>query len=293
MWFLYSIFSALIYASRSVIEKSFLNTIDKYVMAFGLRFFALPFFILPFLIYPDLRHEFNNLNSTFWYATLLGSFITTPLEMILYYKALQIETVSFVIPLLAISPLFTTLLNMVVFNDSPSMVGIFGMIFLILGVYFLKVEYLHEGVLKPLSYLFKNTAFKFMSLMLVFNSIGIIIDKTAIVNSNAYVYALSNYFFVSLSLFVLALYKSRNKFHQIKEKSKQLLLLGSIVGIYTILRSLALSQGNAGYVSSIMSTSILFSIIFSYVFLKEKGLSKKLLSILFIIVGLVLIRLFG
>lgn len=293
MWITFALVSAFAYSIRSIIEKAFIYKIDKFILAFGLRFFALLFFLIPLFFDHSLLPDLSSLSKNFWVATLWVSLISSPLEILLYYKALQIEEVTFLIPLLSIAPIFTTLINLAFFNDTLTFFGIIGLFLTIFGVYILNIGKAKEGVLEPFKYLSSNKAARYMLAMITLYSLGVVIDKVAVNGSSPYLYSLINYSLVSLALFILAFLKSRNKLYQIKTNFLVLSILGGIVAIYTIFRNYSLSVGNAGYVSAILSSSVLFTVLMGGIYLKEKNISVKLFSVSIILSGLILLKIYG
>src|SRR3972149_9203919 len=98
MWFFYSLISAFVYSLRSIFEKKYILHINKYILAFGVRVFALPFFLIPLLNNPSYIQNLSDLPGSFWIATIYITFISTPIEMLLFYEALKKEEVSTLVP---------------------------------------------------------------------------------------------------------------------------------------------------------------------------------------------------
>ncbi|PJC43065.1 MAG: hypothetical protein CO040_01070, partial [Candidatus Pacebacteria bacterium CG_4_9_14_0_2_um_filter_36_8] len=107
MWFVFALISALVYSFRSILEKWSLKKVNPYILAFSVRFFALPLFTLPYLFGIAKLPILTEVSSSFWWSVILVSLIMTPVEMIFFYKALKTEEVSYVAPLLGLSPLIT------------------------------------------------------------------------------------------------------------------------------------------------------------------------------------------
>jgi len=293
MWFFYSLISAFVYSLRSIFEKKYILHINKYILAFGVRVFALPFFLIPLLNNPSYIQNLSDLPGSFWIATIYITFISTPIEMLLFYEALKKEEVSTLVPFLALNPIVTTIVNIIVFKDIPTVWGVLGIVLIVAGIYLLNSSKSKGGILGPFKYIAHNPALKLMLIMMLFNSSSIVVDKIGIKGANVYFYAFVNYLLVSLSLFLIAFYKAKSEFSQIKKFLKPLLIVGLIVAIYTLLRFLALDLGNAAYVSAIMGSSTLFTIIWGTFYLKEKEKALKILVGVLITIGLILIKVLG
>lgn len=258
MWFFLALGSALIYSCRSLLEKKYLASVNPYVLALAVRVFALPLFTLPFILGIAEPPSLSDISFQFWLAVLVVACISTPLEMIFFYKALKREEVSYVAPLLGLSPLLTALASGLVFHDWPSGLGLLGMLVIVAGLYTLNAQKQQQGLFEPFRRLFNNRAFKYILLMLISYSIGIVIDKLAIGESDVYFYALINYLFVSVALFFISWLKAGSHLGQLKTNARPFAVIGVVVAGYTWLRFWALDLGNAGYVAAALSTNIIF-----------------------------------
>ncbi len=293
MWFIFASLSALIYSLRSILEKWSLQKVDPYILALSVRLFALPLFILPFIFGIAHFPAISELPLRFWGAIFLISFVMTPMEMIFFYKALKTEEVSYVAPLLGLSPLMTTFFGAIFFREFPTIIGVFGMVIIVFALYILNLEKKNEHFLDPFKYLVSNQAFKYIILMLLSYSLGILIDKLAIKSSDIYFYSLLNYFFVSISLLLIALVKAKKSLNQIRVNIVPFSLIGLVVAAYTWLRFAALEQGKAGYVSAVLSSSVFFTILIGAILFKEKDLSKKIFVGIMILIGMAIVKIFG
>lgn len=293
MWLYLALFSALIYSLRSVIEKVSLEKIDKYILAFGLRLFALPFFILPFIFNPKLLIPLNTIPTGSWIAILFVSIISSPVEILFFYKALKVSEVTKLVPLLSIAPIFTTIFSSIIFRTIPSLFGIIGVIIIIFSVYVLNISKANRGLLEPFRHLSHDKSSHYVFIMMVSYALGVVIDKLALAGINAYFYALINYALVSVSLGIIAAYKSRSLFGQIKTNFWTFILLGTIVFSYTIPRNLAIQAGNAGYVSAVLSTSVIISTLIGLIWLKEKDQKVKILASVIAFVGILILKLYS
>ena len=219
--------------------------------------------------------------------------ICTPLETIFYYKALEEEEVSFVLPLLSLAPVVTLLFSAIFLKEFPNIFGVIGVLLIILGIYTLKLSHARDGLLQPFKHIKNNRGAQLMTIVFLSLGIGSVIDKIGVSNSNAYIFALVNYMGVCTTLLIITLIKARKHLGQLGTYWKQFLLLGSIVAGYTILYMLALEESFASYAIAIRNASIIFTIILGYLFFKEKDLKQKLLAAVIIAIGLIFIKVLG
>ncbi|HYK09057.1 MAG TPA: EamA family transporter [Candidatus Eisenbacteria bacterium] len=293
MWFFLALVSAIFYSFRGILEKRIIHNVDKYVLGLAIRLFALPFFLIPFLFKPSAILLPHQLNFHFWLALIIVCFISTPLETILYYKALKKEEVTLILPILTLGPALTVLWGSVLLKEIPTALSLVGLSIIVFGIYSLKLDYAKEGLLEPFRHLKNNTAIRLMFVVMISTSLSSILDKVGVTSSNSYVWGIANYTLVSVSLGIIAFIKAKHSLHQLYTHWVQFFIIGIFVAAYTLLNFLALESGFVGYVSAIRASYIFFTMILGIIFLKEKDAKKKLLAGVFIVIGLVLIKIFG
>lgn len=290
MWFAASLISAVVYSARGIVEKLYINKVDKYVLALAVRLFALPLFLIPLIINPSLIVNFQDLPLRFWLATVYVSAISTPIEMIFFYKALQGAEISYLVPILSFSPIITSIFGYIFFKETPTILGLLGMLLIVSGIYILNVTKVGEGIFEPLKHLSGNKSVRYLSIMLAFYSIAIVIDKVAITGANMYFYAFVNYLLVTISLFCITLYKAKSKLIELRTNFKPFAFIGLIVAVYTLLRFYALQHGTSSYVSAIMASSTIFTTIFGIIFLKEQNKYVKIAVACIATIGIILLK---
>jgi len=293
MWFAFALLSAILYSFRGVLEKGSITRTNRYVLGLAVRLFALPFFFLPFLLNPDLFIPLGDLSADFWISVLIISIFMTPTETFFYYKALKQEEHTLALPILSLTPILTMGFGVIFFDEYPTLLGLFGVLGILLGVYSLKIGHARHGLLEPLYHLSRNRSVQFMAVVALSLGLGAILDKVGVKASNAYMFGVVNYTFITVVLFVVAWVKARRDMYQLKTHFDKLSIIGAVVAGYTLLYFQALESGNTAYVVAIRNASILMTIILGVFWLKEKDLKAKLLAGSFIFAGLVCIKVFG
>ncbi len=293
MWFFFAVASAVIYSLRGILEKKIISSVNKFILGFAIRFYALPFLFLPFFFFPNKIIPISHLSPEFWLAIIVICCITTPLETIFYYEALKEEEVSLVLPILSLAPVLTLIFGSIILQESPNLYGIIGILLILAGIYMLKLNHAKEGLMQPFHHLKNTRGVRLMLVVVVSMGISSIFDKIGVTHSNAYYYALVNYIVVSITLFIIAYIKARSHLKEIILYKKQFFTIGAVVAGYTILYLLALEGNFAAYAIAIRNASIIFTMIFGYLFFKEKDLQQKILAAIIIFLGLVAIKVFG
>lgn len=293
MWFIFAIGSAFVYSLRGVLEKKLIHHINQFVLGFSIRLFALPFFVIPFIIKPEFFIPPWELPVTFWVVVLIVSCISTPIETLFYYKAIKQEELSIALPILSLTPILTIGFGVIVLREYPSLIGVVGMVIILLSVYALKLPHAKDGLLEPIRHLANNPAVRMMGVVALSQGLANILDKTGIVNANLYMYAFMNYITVTLVLFIIANIYAKKELGSIRYHIGPLFLIGVVIAVYTLLNFAALANGQAAYASAIRSTSVFFSILFGLWVFKEKDAKRKLSIGIGLVIGLILIKLYG
>lgn len=133
MWFLYSIFAMLLLAARRTTEKKLLTNIPSSVMAWLQQVAALPFLILmlPFAVW----YNPFTLGADYW-VLLVAVSIVYAIDLVLYYKAIQIADISIVAPLLNLSAVSGILMSSLFLDQPPTVFGWLAAFLIVTGAYF-------------------------------------------------------------------------------------------------------------------------------------------------------------
>lgn len=264
------------------------------VLGFGMRLCATPFFVLPFIINPGLFIPLNELSPSFWLVTVIICVVCGPIETYFYYRAIRDEELSLALPILSLAPVITIGLGAVLLHELPSWPGVAGMACILFGIYMLKVGHARHGLLEPLYHLAGNASVRMMVLVAASQAFGSILDKLGVTNANAYMYALINYVMLSVVLgFMVLVLAPRRSWKVMGGHMGGFTVLGGVVASYTLLYLVALSLGNTAYTIGIRSSSLLFSIVWGVVLLREKDAAAKLAAGVMLVLGLILIKALG
>lgn len=85
-------------------------------------------------------------------------------------------------------------------------------------------------------------------------------------------------------------FRDRNFLDQMFNNTKLFVLLGLLNAVATILAFSAVGEGNVGFVKTLMQTEILFVLLFSFFFFKDKPRKETIIGSLVMIIGVVLIK---
>lgn len=115
-----------------------------------------------------------------------------------------------------------------------------------------------------------------------------IIEKIGIGETNAFFWASSSLFFLSLMYTILAI--KRGSFNELSKKYYGfIILLGLLQGVSYTVQLYAYTLTFVGYVTAIKKMNVLFSIIFGYLFFKEKNFKQRIIGGILMFIGVMFI----
>ena len=288
MWFYIALATSVISAISVIFSKKILKGVSPSVLTWCTLVLATPI-IAVFAI----KEGIPNLNALF-IAGVVGSVIFYTASEIIQFRAMKIADLSAIYPLVSLGPIFTLIVAFLPpLNEKPGFIAIIGVLITLLGVYVLNVNNAKEGLLKPIKLLFENKASALMIFSVVIDSVVIAFDKLAINNTIpkniTFVLLVENILVIVGLLPILYL---RNKYftRQIFDNKKLFIILGLLNAVSTILAFSAVGSGSVGLVSTILKTQLLFVLLFSFIFFKDKPRLETIIGSIIMILGVVLIK---
>lgn len=285
MWFLFSIITAFFESLKDVTSKKGLKEVNEYFVSWSLRFCS-TIFLIPFLFFIDIP----NLGKQFFLALFTAGVIDS-ITTILYMRAIKYSDLSLCIPMLAFTPLFLLISSPVMIGEFPNISGLFGIAFIVIGSYILNVREKERGYLEPLKLLLNEKGPKLMLIVAFIWGITSNIDKIGIKYSSPIFWTIALNFIITIFIFPIMLYKSKDDISLIIMNFKLMILVGVFSALSGIFQMLAINIALVSYVISIKRTSIVMSVIFGYLIFKERGIKERLAGVLIMIIGVFLITL--
>jgi len=288
MWFYIALATSVISAISVIFSKKILKGVSPSVLTWCTLVLATPI-IAVFAI----KEGIPNLNALF-IAGVVGSVIFYTASEIIQFRAMKIADLSAIYPLVSLGPIFTLIVAFLPpLNEKPGFIAIIGVLITLLGVYVLNVNNAKEGLLKPIKLLFENKASALMILSVVINSVVIAFDKLAINNTipqNTTFVLLAENILVIVGLLPILYLRNKNFTRQIFDNKKLFIILGLLNAVSTILAFSAVGSGSVGLVSTILKTQLLFVLLFSFIFFKDKPRLETIIGSIIMILGVVLIK---
>ena len=280
MWILYAFGSALFAGATSILAKIGIEDVDSHV-ATALRTIVVLIFswLMVFIVGSQSQLVDISIKS---YIFLILSGMATGASWLCYFKSLQLGDVNKVVPIDKSSTILTMVLAFIFLKEDITVPMVIGMIAIGLGTYLMiqKKEEEQKEV--------KNKAWLIYAVLsAVCASLTSILAKIGIENVESNLgTAIRTIVVLMMAWLIVFLQK---KHGQVKKISKRSLLFIGLSGIATGASWLcyykALHDGLASIVVPIDKLSILVTVAFAYIFLKEKLSKKSAAGLILITVG--------
>lgn len=280
MWILCAFGSALFAGATSILAKIGIEDVDSHV-ATALRTIVVLIFswLMVFIVGSQSQLVDISIKS---YIFLILSGMATGASWLCYFKALQLGDVNKVVPIDKSSTILTMVLAFIFLKEDITVPMVIGMIAIGLGTYLMiqKKEEEQKEV--------KNKAWLIYAVLsAVCASLTSILAKIGIENVESNLgTAIRTIVVLMMAWLIVFLQK---KHGQVKKISKKSLLFIGLSGIATGASWLcyykALHDGLASIVVPIDKLSILVTVAFAYIFLKEKLSKKSAAGLILITVG--------
>lgn len=286
LWLVLSLLSAISESSRDLVSKKALENLDEYIVAFSRSFFSLPF-LLPFLVLTGIP----SLDVSFWLiVVLMGSLIS--LAYILYTRAIKMSSLSSTIPMLSFTPVFLLITSPIMVGESASLLGLVGILFIVFGTYMLSIKDVREGYFAPFKALVKEKGAQVMLFVAALLSIGANLFKIGIQYGKPLFFATMVYALASGLLFLVTLKKAKISKEAVGRNLRVLLAIGLMNALMELFVMTAMQLAIVPYVISVKRTTIIFSTLYGYLFLKETRIKERLTGTSIMLLGIFFISCF-
>lgn len=286
IWFFLSLAAALSIAARDVSIKSYKGLQPREIAVLEL------FWALPALIIGCVFVETPPLDQTFWWTFILSIPINI-MAYVLYLNAIKISPISLSVPFLAFTPIFMILTGFWVLGETINLWGGFGTGLIVIGSYILHFKKNQLNFSAPFSAFIHEKGSWYMLIVAVLFAFAAVIGKKAILHSSPLFFSYS-FFLVFNILILMGLFvRGKNNWQKIIRNSPKGLWLGGLLMIHISFHALAISISTAVYMVAVKRSSILFSVLLSWLLLKERDIHYRGLGTLIMFVGMIFITLLG
>jgi drug/metabolite transporter (DMT)-like permease len=285
-WFLLSLSAALSIAARDVSIKTYEDLSITEIAILEL-FWALPYFFFGCLLV-----EIPPLDQTFWWAFTLSIPINI-LAYLLYLYAIKLSPISLSVPFLAFTPAFMILTGFIVLAETINMWGGAGIGLIILGGYVLHCKKNQANIFVPLTAFLHEKGSWFMLIVAILFAFAAVIGKKAILHSSALFFSYTFFLIFNSTVLTGLLLTGKNNWRKIFRHTPRGIWLGSLLMIHISFHGLAIASSTAVYMVAVKRSSILFSVLLSWIILKETDIRYRGLGTLLMFTGMLFITLLG
>lgn len=280
MWILYAFGSAFFAGATSILAKIGVKDIDSHV-ATAIRTIVVLIFSWIMVFIVGSQGTIGNISGKTLTFLILSGF-ATGVSWLCYFKALQLGDVNKVVPIDKSSTILTMVLAFIFLGENITINMVVGMIGIGIGTYLMiqKKESI-EKVVKGKAWLV------YALLSAIFASLTSILGKVGIENVESNLgTAIRTIVVLIMAWIIVFATKKQSDVKKIDKKSLLFLILSGIAtGASWLCYYKALQDGLASIVVPIDKLSILVTILFAYVFLKEKLSKKSIVGLVLIVVG--------
>jgi len=286
VWFFFALTAAFSIAARDVSIKTYKDLAPPEIAILELLW-ALPYFGLGFLLV-----ETPPLDQTFYWTFILSIPINI-LAYVLYLYAIKLSPISLTVPFLAFTPVFMILTGFFILDETINIWGGMGISLIVLGGYVVHCKKKQANFLVPLVAFLQEKGSWFMLIVAILFAFAAVIGKKSMLHSSPLFFSYS--FFLVFNITVLAgfLLVGKNDWRKIFCNIPRGMWLGRLFMIHISFHGLAISISTAGYMIAVKRSSILFSVLLSWLVLKEAAISYRGLGTLLMFTGMLLITVFG
>jgi len=282
LWVLYSLLSAFSWATADIFTKK-VSKADDYILMLSRFLFAAPFVLLPLFFI-----EIPKLDNVFWLVLSLSIPIEV-LAWILYVKAIRISPLSLAVPFLSLTPVFLVFTSFVILTESPTIMGFFGILLVVIGAYVLNLKEFNKGILEPFKAIFKEKGCIYMIIVAFLFSITANLGKILVLKSSPLFFSAIYSPLLVIPFLIIAYFTSRKNIIQLRFNFKNLFFIGFFFALMIFFHNFAIRLVIVPYMISIKRTSSIFSVLYGHFLFKEKNIKERLVGALIMLAGTALI----
>lgn len=280
MWILFAFGAALFAGVTSILAKIGINNVDSN-LATAIRTIVILVFSWMMVFIVGSFNEISYISSkTLIFLILSG--LATGASWLCYFKALQLGDVNKVTPIDKSSTVLTMILAFIILGENINVTKVIGMIFIAVGTYMMIMKKEDNEI-----HIHNNKWMFYAILSAVFASLTSILGKIGIVGVESNLgTAIRTIVVLLMAWIVVFMTKKQGDIKEIDKKSWIFICLSGITtGLSWLCYYRALQDGEASIVVPIDKLSILVTVVFSYIFLKEKLNKKSFIGLIIMVVG--------
>ena len=287
-WFFVALLSSFLSAFAAISQKKVLFKLNPVEFSFHLSVvnlvFAVPFFFFV---------NYETINSYNLFILFIKSVLGV-LAFLCVMTALKNLQISNALPLLALTPGLVAVFAYFFLGESLKTFEVIGLISLIVGTYILESKSLKE-IFFPLNVFLKSKYHHYILAALLLFTASSVMDKFLLVKLNFTPISLTAFQHLYFAFLFLIIYLiSEKKFDKSKifanKKDYLWIALISVLTLgYRFTQVVSISMSSVALTLAVKRTSVLWATIIGGKIFKDSNLVKKIIAVLFILLGAILI----
>lgn len=255
---------------------------DEYATIFGLSVVSALLLgaVLLVIGVPDVGPGFGR--------AVLGSALPNVAAYLLLARAVRLNDLSLVAPLLGLTPLFLLFTTPLILGERPTPLGIAGVLLIVAGAWLLKVGDARDGVFGPFRALMREPGARSMLAVAFIWSVSANYDKIGVAATSPIAWPVVVHVVVALALAPIVLVRARGGGRSRLGWSRDLVLAGVVNALQAAAHMTALTLTLVPYVIAVKRTSLLFSVALGRLMFGEGGIRERALGAAVIFAGVVL-----
>ncbi len=280
LWIFYSILSAFFEWIKNIFTKKIVSKYDEYLLSFITT--TIIFIVLLPFVKLNIIQSLNNL----FFISLFITWIINSITIILILKALKHTDLSLISPIFALSPVLLLITSPLIIWEFPSLIWLIWIIIILLWAYILNFK--NKINFEPFINIIKNKWQRLILIVCILWSVSSNFYKIWMQNSSPLFFMFSLNLFISTIMLIISL--KRNKKFKIKKTDILYILpIWLFSAMSSIFQRNAVNLNLIIYVLSIKRLSILFSVIWWIIFLKEKQSLQRIIATLVMLLWIFLL----
>jgi drug/metabolite transporter (DMT)-like permease len=264
------------------------HSLDEYINVWG-RFS----FLLPFALIMALTHGFPAVKPGFVPTCLLFGMCQTCSTLALS-KALKSSQISLVTAIWKLSLPILLVMGYLTLKETPSPVGIAGVLLSAVGVYLVNVRQARLSPWAPFTVLFTDRGLRYTLLSTLFYAPSVLTIKHAILLSDPYAGTLGGYVAACLWVTPLVLLTSRPQFAEVPRHLREFVGLGLFAALTTVTQGIAYTLTLSSYVEAVKQVEILLALLIGGLAFGERQIAREIApGACVMLAGMVLLSLAG
>ena len=281
-WFYFALLAAVSESLKDLCSKHGLRTVSPQLAALAASATPIPL-LFGILLFND---SIPSLGPQYIPALLLGGALNV-LALFQFMRALQASDMSLAIPFVSFTPIFLLFTSPLLVGDMPNAQDMVGILCIVAGAYLLQIQSTDQGWLAPFKAIIQQSGPRRMLSVALIYSLTSNFDKIGVQNSSPLFWSLSITSMMTVGfLIMLYLFRRPNIPTPPTNSLGILIVIGPFQTMGLLFHNTALSLGPVPSVIAVKRTSILFTVIWGIMFLREERGKERLTGAALMVIGI-------